>query len=123
MKTFLREKNEKLIIRNKEWTENEKKWIKHKVASEKNIEELKKKNEDKKHLIDELKARHDAEKKAIFQNQSEDCKKMKKELEDFKQRHQIALNEITKLASFVNIFGENVIIGINYRGVTLETNT
>ena len=100
MKTFLRERNDKIARQNKKWTKTEKEWVEFKVDKEK---ELMKKEEEKKNIIDELKSRHKAEKEAIFMNETADCKKMKNEIEDLK-------NELNKLARLVNIFGKNEIL-------------
>ena len=110
MKTLLREKNEKCLRQNKKWTKTEKEWIEFKVDKEK---ELEKKEEEKKNIIDELKSRHKAEKEAIFKNENENCKKMKNEIEGLKEKYQNALNEIKKLAGFVNIFGKKNLNGLS----------
>ena len=95
-----------MIRKNKEWTKNEEEWIKRKVEKDEVIAELKQKNEDKKHLMDELKSRHEAEKKAIYQNKNEDYDKIKNELEALKEKFHGSTSEIHKLARFVNIFGK-----------------
>ena len=110
---------EKLITRNKEWKKNEEAWIKKKLEWEvdlekmkrrdednlKTIEELKKKNEDKRQIIDQLKTRREAEKKALVEIERKDCEKLKNELAVVEKKYVDALNEINKLARFVNIFG------------------
>ena len=96
LKTHLRGKNEKLINTNKDWVKNEKEWIKRKVAKE----------EEWKTKMDELKARHVAEKEAICQNKNEVYEKIKNELEAQKKKNHDSSNEINKLARFVNIFGK-----------------
>ena len=110
---------EKLITRNKEWKKNEEAWIKKKLEWEvdlekmkrrdednlKTIEELKKKNEEKRQIIDQLKTRREAEKKALVEIERRDCEKLKNELAVVEKKYVDALNEIDKLARFVNIFG------------------
>ena len=109
---MLKEKNEKLIIRNKEWKKMEEEWIKSKLERDIIIKELKKKNEDKKNVIDDLQKRRDAEKKAMIDLREnmgkKDCEKLKNEIETWNNKYNEALIEIRKLARFVRIFGKNV---------------
>ena len=107
MKTCPREKHDKLVKINKDWSKNEDEWVKYKVTTELLLKELKKKNEDRKHIIKELESRRDREERAMTELKNENYEKMKSELEVLSKKYQNACSEINKLARFVNIFGKN----------------
>ena len=110
----------KLTERNEKFSKYEDQWVKKKVTWElrekelmKNAEELKGKNEDKKHIIYELKLRQEKEKKAMIELKEESYVKIKNENEDLKKKYQNASSEINKLAGFLKIFGKNEITSFN----------
>ena len=107
----LKKKNERLIHANKEWTKHGDDLKKKHEENKKIIEDLKKKNEDKKKVIEDLKSKHDADvlnlKKAKAENENYEI--VKNELGGLKEKYESALNEIKKLARFVNLYGKNKI--------------
>lgn len=94
MKIIPRKKNDRLVQANKEWTIYK--------------GELKKKYEDKKHQVEELKTKYDIEKKSKDENVSKELVKLKNEIEISNKKYKSALNEINKLARWVNLYGKNL---------------
>ena len=114
---ILKKKLERCNIDNKKWTKNEQEWIKIKMAKNSEIEELKKKDEEKRCLFDELKKRHEAEKKAIValkkSKDESDYEKVKNELGTLNKKYADAVNEIKKLARLVNTYGKNLVSNVH----------
>ena len=119
LKILLRQKNDRLIRSNKEWIRYKEKtdeeWLKYKEEKRiviedfrKKNEELRKKYEDKSYDFEEFRAKYDAENIAALKksNESKECEKLKNDFGILNNKYESALNEIDKLARWINIYGE-----------------
>ena len=101
MKIIPSKKNDRLVQANKEWTIYNK--------------ELKKKYEDKKHQVEELKTKYDIEKKSKDENAIKELVKLKNDIEISNAKYKSALNEINKLARWLNVYGKSLSSSMDQR--------